>query len=86
MRSRRGWDMTEHVAFLAELPVRAILDGELVALGDNGKPDFPHLCECVIERSYSIPLTDMVVDVLRTAVSSLLLAPLRRNDGGQPAG
>jgi ATP-dependent DNA ligase len=29
VRSRRGWNMTEHVGFLAELPVRAVLDGEL---------------------------------------------------------
>jgi ATP-dependent DNA ligase len=36
-RSRRGWDMTEHVGFLAELPVRAVLDGELVAL-DAARP------------------------------------------------
>jgi ATP-dependent DNA ligase len=33
--------MTEHVGFLAQLPVRAVLDGELVALDDEGKPDFP---------------------------------------------
>jgi ATP-dependent DNA ligase len=32
VRSRRGWDMTEHVLLLAQLPVRAVLDGELVAL------------------------------------------------------
>jgi hypothetical protein len=38
VRSRRGWDMTEHVGFLAELPARAILDGELVALDEHGKP------------------------------------------------
>jgi ATP-dependent DNA ligase len=31
VRSRRGWDMTEHVTSLAELPVRAVLDGELEA-------------------------------------------------------
>jgi len=43
VRSRRGWDMTEHVAFLAQLPVRAVLDGELVALDQEGKPDFPEL-------------------------------------------
>ena len=32
VRSRRGWNMTEHVGFLADLPVRAVLDGELIAL------------------------------------------------------
>ena len=29
VRSRRGWDMTERVGFLAELPVRAVLDVKL---------------------------------------------------------
>jgi ATP-dependent DNA ligase len=38
VRSRRGWDMTEHVWFHADLPVRAVLDGELVALDEDGKP------------------------------------------------
>jgi ATP-dependent DNA ligase len=33
--------MTERVGFLANLPVRAIFDGELVALDQDGKPDFP---------------------------------------------
>jgi bifunctional non-homologous end joining protein LigD len=37
VRSRRGWDMTPHVGFLAPLPVAlaAVLDGELVALDDE---------------------------------------------------
>jgi ATP-dependent DNA ligase len=42
--------MTERVAFLARLPVRAVLDGELVALDEEGKPDFPELCECMFMR------------------------------------
>jgi bifunctional non-homologous end joining protein LigD len=62
--SRRGWDMTEHVGFLAELPVRAVLDGELVALDAEGKPDFPELCACVLMRHRSTPLTFMAFDVL----------------------
>ena len=41
VRSRRGWDMTPRVTFLSGPPVRAILDGELVALDSDGKPDFP---------------------------------------------
>ena len=64
VRSRRGWDMTEHVGFLSELPVRAILDGELVALDEEGKPDFPLTCECMLQRRSSIPLTFMAFDVL----------------------
>jgi bifunctional non-homologous end joining protein LigD len=65
VRSRRGWDMTEHVLFLSELPVRAVLDGELVALGDDGKPDFPLLCECLLMGRASVPLTFMAFDLLR---------------------
>jgi len=45
--------MTKHVLFLADLPVRAVLDGELVALDADGKPDFPQLCECVLQRHSS---------------------------------
>jgi ATP-dependent DNA ligase len=56
VRSRRGWDMTEQVTFLAELPVRAVLNGELVALDDDGKPDFPQLCACVLMRRTTAPL------------------------------
>jgi bifunctional non-homologous end joining protein LigD len=56
--------MTEHVGFLTELPVRAILDGELVALDADGKPDFPLLCERVLVRRLLTPLTFMAFDVL----------------------
>jgi ATP-dependent DNA ligase len=42
--------MSEHVGFLAQLPVRGVLDGELVALDEHGKPDFPQLCECVLMK------------------------------------
>jgi bifunctional non-homologous end joining protein LigD len=64
VRSRRRWDMTEQVGFLVQLPVRAVLDGELVSLDADGKPDFPQLCECVLQRHSSIPLTYMVFDML----------------------
>jgi bifunctional non-homologous end joining protein LigD len=64
VRSRRGWDMTDRVQFLAELPVRAVLDGELVALEDDGKPDFPTLCENVLHRPSAARLVFMAFDVL----------------------
>src|SRR5690242_2989814 len=41
VRSRGGWNMTELLPELRELPVDAVLDGELVALGDDEWPDFP---------------------------------------------
>ena len=54
VRSRRGWDMAEQVAFLAELPVRAVVDGELVALDEDGKPDFPLVCERMLMKRRTI--------------------------------
>jgi ATP-dependent DNA ligase len=41
VRSRRGWNMTPLVPELATLPIDAVLDGELVALGEDGWPYFP---------------------------------------------
>src|SRR4051794_568720 len=35
VRSRRGWNMTEHVGFLRKLPVRAVLDGERETFDDG---------------------------------------------------
>jgi bifunctional non-homologous end joining protein LigD len=64
VRSRRGWDMTEHLGFLAELPVRVVLDGELVALDEEGKPDFPELCGA---RADEAPLDSSDLHGLRRA-------------------
>jgi bifunctional non-homologous end joining protein LigD len=75
VRSRRGWDMTPHVGFLAQLPVSAVLDGELVALDVDGKPDFPELCECVVMRRTSAPLTFIAFDVLSVEGESVMGLP-----------
>jgi bifunctional non-homologous end joining protein LigD len=75
VRSRRGWDMTPHVGFLAELPVAAILDGELVALDADGKPDFLLICECLLQRRYAVGLTYMVFDVLSVDGESVASQP-----------
>jgi bifunctional non-homologous end joining protein LigD len=64
VRSRRGWNMTERVRFLEHLPVRAMLDGELVAFGEDGKPDFERVCERILFRHNAIPLTFIAFDVL----------------------
>ena len=64
VRSRRGWNMTDRVGFLAALPVSAIIDGELVALDEEGKPDFPLVCECILHRRSQASLTFMAFDVL----------------------
>jgi bifunctional non-homologous end joining protein LigD len=64
VRSRRGWNMAPELDFLAELPVRAVLDGELVAFGADGKPDFPSVCERMLHRHAEIPITFLMFDVL----------------------
>jgi bifunctional non-homologous end joining protein LigD len=69
--------MSEQVGFLAELPVRAVLDGELVSLDAEGKPDFPQLCECVLQRHSSTPLMFMVFDVLSVEGESVVSRPYR---------
>ena len=61
---RRGWNMTEHVRFLGQLPVRAMLDRELVAFGADGKPDFERVCERMLRLHAEIPLTFLAFDVL----------------------
>lgn len=70
--------MTDRVAFLAELPISAILDGELVALDENGKPDFPLLCECLLAGRASIPVTFMAFDLLRLEGRDVMPVPSER--------
>jgi len=71
----RGWDMTEHVTFLADLSGRGVLDGELVSLDEEGKPDFPQLCECVLLRQASMPLTFIAFDVLSVEGEPMVSRP-----------
>jgi bifunctional non-homologous end joining protein LigD len=64
VRSRRGWNMTELLPELATLRVDTVLDGELVALGEDGWPDFPLVCDRMLNGRSSIPLVYVVFDVL----------------------
>jgi bifunctional non-homologous end joining protein LigD len=77
VRSRRAWDMTPLVPELAALPVAATFDGELVAFGPDGAPDFPLLCERMLMRRTGITVTYMVFDLLSLEGTSLLGAVLR---------
>jgi len=77
VRSRRGWNMTPHVGFLEDLPVRAVLDGELVAFDADGKPDFPLACEAVLHRHSEIPLTFIAFDVLSVDGKNVTRKPYR---------
>ena len=62
VRSRRGWEMSELLPELAALPLAVTPDGELVAFGDDGRPDFPLLCEKMLMRRAGIHVTYMVFD------------------------
>jgi len=44
---------------------------------ENGKPDFPELCECVLQRHSSIPLTYMAFDVLSVEGEPVVSRPYR---------
>jgi bifunctional non-homologous end joining protein LigD len=62
--SRRGWDMTDRLPELAQLPAELILDGEIVAFRD-GLPHFPDIVARVLHGETTIAVTYAVFDVLR---------------------
>src|SRR5215218_11120164 len=65
VRSRRGWNMTPLLPELAAaLPADAQLDGELVALDVEGRPDFHRLGARMLHARGRIAVTLFVFDVL----------------------
>jgi len=48
----------------AALPVDAILDGELVALGEDGWPYFPLVCQRLLNGDERIRLVHVIFDLL----------------------
>jgi len=65
VRSRRGWDMTALLPELAKLPEGLVLDGELVAPGEDGRPSFPRLSTRILHGRPEFHVTFIVFDVLR---------------------
>jgi bifunctional non-homologous end joining protein LigD len=63
VRSRRGWNMTALLPEFGDLPAKAMFDGEIVAFSD-GRPHFPLVCDRLLHRDSSIPLTYVIFDVL----------------------
>ena len=63
-RSVCGWNMTSVLPELQTLPPGLLLDGELVAWKDC-EPYFPLVCQRVLNRDMSIPLTFVIFDLLR---------------------
>jgi ATP-dependent DNA ligase len=67
----------EHVGFLEQLPVRAVLDGELVAFGPDRKPDFELVYERMLHRRSEIRLTFIAFDLLSLDGRELRSKPYR---------
>jgi bifunctional non-homologous end joining protein LigD len=65
VRSRRGWDMAALLPELAKLPAGLVLDGELVAPDEEGRPSFPRLSPRILHGRPGIHVTFIVFDVLR---------------------
>ena len=72
------------LAFLAQLPSGCVLDGELVVLGSDGRPDFPSILrrENASAKSAAAalaqqPVVYVVFDLLYERHASLLALPLR---------
>jgi bifunctional non-homologous end joining protein LigD len=65
VRSRRGWDMSDRLPELAQLPDGLVLDGEIIALNEAGVPHFPDICARVLHGDDSIPVVYVAFDVLR---------------------
>jgi bifunctional non-homologous end joining protein LigD len=64
-RSRRGWEMTPLLPELAAaLPADVQLDGEIVALDQDGRPDFHRLSARMLYGRAGIAVTLFVFDVL----------------------
>jgi bifunctional non-homologous end joining protein LigD len=77
VRSRRGWNMTTLVPELAAIPVEAVLDGELDALGEDGWPHFPLVCERLLNGKPGIRLVYIAFDVLELDGQQTTHLPLR---------
>ena len=75
VRSRRGWSMAERVPELAGLPSGLVLDGELVAFGEDGRPSFPLVGLRVLHSRTGIPVTLVVFDVLRVDGADAMCLP-----------
>src|SRR3954447_12872383 len=75
-RSRRGWNMTPLLPDLAAaLPADVQLDGELVALDLDGRPDFHRLGARMLHGRAGIAVTLFVFDVLAAEGLPVTLSP-----------
>ena len=62
--SRRGRDMAGQLPELEPLPAGLVLDGELVAWGEDGLPSFPLLSARMLRKRSGIGVSYLIFDVL----------------------
>ena len=75
-RSRRGWDMTHLLPeFGRSLPHDVQLDGEIVALADDGRPDFHRLSSRMLHGRGGITIVYFVFDLLAVEGISTTMLP-----------
>src|SRR4051812_3987627 len=75
VRSRRGRLMGELLPEFAAVGVRGVFDGELVAIGNDGKPSFPRVCARMLNRDDSVPAALVLFDVLELNGESTMRLP-----------
>ena len=77
-RSRHGWNMTHLLPeFRKRLPEGVQIDGELVALADDGRPDFHRLSSRMLHGRTGIAVTLFVFDVLAVEGLATTMQPYR---------
>ena len=87
MHGRRRRDLADRypeLAFLGDLPAGTVLDGELVVLGADGRPDFPSILRRengsaarAAQAARRLPVVYVVFDLLYLRHESWLDRPLR---------
>jgi bifunctional non-homologous end joining protein LigD len=63
VRSRRGWNMTDRLPELGDLPAGCVFDGEIVRFED-GVPHFPLVCGRLLHADRRLPLAYLIFDLL----------------------
>jgi bifunctional non-homologous end joining protein LigD len=67
--------MSDRLPELKELPEGVALDGELVALGDDGRPSFPLLSNRVLHGHDGITISYVIFDVIVHGGESTMALP-----------
>jgi len=78
--------MTALLPDFASLPVQRILDGELVAFGDNGLPSFDRRPRRILHRQKNIPVPLIVFDMLDVEAVFTMHQPYKERRRWPPLG